>query len=633
MSAIPNLPESVISRGVNGVSKNGASKNPQVSDPGHVHYHSDVKRLKTTGGAFDPTNHEDRRQFKLREHPVENPRPLRIVIIGAGLSGIYAGIRIPERLPNITLTIYEKNGGVGGTWRENKYPGCACDVPSHSYQYSFEPNPDWSSLYASSTEIEAYLVKIADKYHVHRFVRLSHQVEDCQWDGSKWRLRIHDINGAQTIHDSADVLISARGGLSNLAWPSIPGLDQFGGKLMHSARWDQAFDCSNKRIGVIGNGSSGIQILPQVQKLPGTKITSFARSSTWISPSFGTPEVFEKAGIKGPPIPDDTRAGFNNDPAYYQRFRIEVEEDQCRVHEATLLDTPMQVEGQKLFEKNMRQKLASKPEVMKTLLPRFPPGCRRLTPGPGYLEALTKENVEFVSTEIAAIEASGVRTQDGKLHELDVLVTATGFHTDFKPPFGVRGWNGKRLQEHWDEYPRSYLSVATDAFPNLFFVLGPNAAIGAGSLTLMIESEVDYAIKCARKLQKENIVSMTVRSDRVDDFVEYCDEYFKRTVYGTECKSWYKNKQGRVSGLWPGATLHCIESLRSPRWEDYEYDYGGDDADPTVRENRLAWLGNGWSINMLEDHDLAWYLYPEFVEVPQEIPENHKKNLVRMFSP
>ena len=214
-------------------------------------------------------------------------------------------------------------------------------------------------------------------------MKLSHEVEECTWltQESKWSLRIRDHRQGTTFHDTANVLISARGGLNNLAWPSIPGLDSFSGKVMHSARWDEAYDCREKRVGIIGNGSSGIQILPKVQELAGTHVTSFARSPTWISPAFGTRDIFDKVGIKGTEISKAVRKAFADDPSVYHRFRVEVEEDQCKVHEATLLGTPMQVGGQKYFDEHMRKRLALKPSILKTLKPSFPPGCRRLTPG------------------------------------------------------------------------------------------------------------------------------------------------------------------------------------------------------------------------------------------------------------
>jgi hypothetical protein len=315
----------------------------------------------------------------------------------------------------------------------------------------------------------------------------------------------------------------------------------------------------------------------------------------------------------------------------------------------------------------MRERLSKRPEIFEELLPTFSPGCRRLTPGPGYLEALTQDNVSFITSPITKISETALHTSDGNTHEVDALVCATGFHASAPPPFPVTGLHGVTLAEKWSQRPETYLSHSVSGFPNLFTMLGPNAAIGSGSLVTMIEAVGDYITKCIRKIQKDNIGSMTVRPERVEDFLEYVDHYFDGTVFGEECRSWYKNKGGFVTGLWPGSTQHCIEAMRSPRWEDYVYTYVGEEEDSSPdgeasdgiaqvslgvqernakrkrvngdekrqkkRINRLAWLGNGWSVNQIEDRDLAWYLYPEFLEVPNAPrPEENERLKIRPFS-
>lgn len=229
------------------------------------------------------------RTFSLKDAHIENPRPLKVRVIGAGYSGIYLGIRIPQRLRNVDLQIYEKNEGVGGTWWENRYPGCACDIPSHSYQYSFDPNPNWSSFYAPSKEICAYLTGIAGKYGVMKYVKLSHKLTRGEWDekAKKWKITVENTKTGEVFGDDADILISARGSLNEPAWPKIPGFESFKGEVMHSAAWNQEYDFKNKRIGIIGGGSSSIQIVPSLQKTEGAQLTCFVRSRTWISNPFG----------------------------------------------------------------------------------------------------------------------------------------------------------------------------------------------------------------------------------------------------------------------------------------------------------------------------------------------------------
>ncbi|KAL5444079.1 hypothetical protein PMIN06_008501 [Paraphaeosphaeria minitans] len=660
MSAVPSLPEDtpLVAKdhtATNGVATNRATKNRATHD--------------IANAANAP--------FNLHDGPVENFRPMKVIVIGAGYSGIYHAIRIPERLRNVDLVVYEKNAGVGGTWYENRYLGCACDIPSHSYQYTFEPNHDWSSLYAPAHEIQAYLERTAKKYSADRFIKLSREVVECRWDDAiaKWNVTVKDLTTGEITHDQADVLISARGNLNTPAWPSIEGLDSFKAEVMHSARWNEEYDFTNKRIGVIGAGSSSIQIVPSLQRIPGIHVSTFVRSKTWISPPFSH-HLWEKHGFEGFTIPPDLRKRFAEDPEYYEKFRLSVEEDGNGIHAVTIKGTPLQLGGKQIFTEHMKQRLKSAPRILDALLPSFSPGCRRLTPGPGYLEALTQSNVAFITSNITKISPNAIHTADGATHEVDALICATGFHANTFPPFPVVGSNGLTLRGKWSARPTNYLSHSTSSFPNLFTMLGANSAIGSGSLTCMIENVGDYVIKAIRKIQKEDIAAMSVKSAREEDFTEYVDAYFQGTVFAEKCNSWYKSKaDGKVVGLWPGSTLHCIEALRSPRWEDYHYIYrdelptaeelaeqsggavvegagGGVDVDAEGkrkrvdsmliseggrskrrRANRLRWLGNGWSANEVEKKDLAWYLYKDFLQQPvAPKPEENEVYKARAFS-
>lgn len=511
-------------------------------------------------------------------------------------------------------------------------------------------------MYSPASEIQAYLAATVKKYSVDRYIKLSHEIKSCTWDAaaSKWKVVVHSLKQDKTFEDNADVLIMARGGLNHIAWPQIEGLESFEGEVMHSADWKQeyvsshpvsslytlsflpsnsdfsadtspctSYDFTSKRIGIIGSGSSAIQIIPSLQRLPSTQLSCFIRSRTWISPPFGQ-SIQDKLQMDGFVFSEEQKKKFRDDPEAFFKFRMEIEEGGNEIHALTMMGTEMQKGAQKDFEENMKKRLVKKPEIYDALKPSFAPGCRRLTPGPGFLEALVEDNVDFVRTPITRIEPKGVVTEDGKLHEIDVLVCATGFHTGAPPPFPVTGVDGIALPDHWQERATSYLSLATDKFPNMFMMLGPNSAIGSGSLTMMIESVGDYVIKCIRKLQKENIKSMTVKADRVRDFLKYSDAYFKNTVFMDDCKSWYR-KGDTVTGLWPGSTLHCIEALRSPRWEDFDCEY--------EEENQMAWLGNGWSTNQLEGRDLAFYLLPRFQSVPMSpLPEENAEYKIRAFS-
>ncbi|KAF2728569.1 FAD/NAD(P)-binding domain-containing protein [Polyplosphaeria fusca] len=617
MSAIPNLP----------------TDTPTVDTNGDTH------GVNGVNGVHPPTASS----FKLRDAPIENFRPLKVIVIGAGYSGIFMGIRIPEKLRNIELVIYDKNDGIGGTWWENRYLGCACDVPSHSYQFSFEPNLNWSSLYAPAKEIQAYLERTAKKYSVDRFIQLSKEIKECRWDekAAKWVVTIKNLVTGETFEDRSDVLISARGGLNIPRWPNIDGIDSFEGEKMHSAKWNESYDFSSKRVAVIGTGSSSIQIVPSLQRLPNTHVSVFGRSKTWISPSFSQ-HLWDQHDFDGFSIPPKTQQKFHDDPEYYLKFRLSVEEDINGIHDVNIRGSPKNIGAKQMFEDHMRKRLESRPDIFSTLLPSFSPGCRRLTPGPGYLEALTQPNVSFITSPIAHISRSAVHTSDGATHAIDALVCATGFEAFIAPPFPITGQSALPLSQKWRHRATTYLSHSIPQFPNLFHMLGPNGAIGSGALTMMIESVGGYVVRCLRKMQRDDVRSMVVKQARCDDFTAYVDAYFAKTVFAEECSSWYKNSaqggKGEVVGLWPGSTLHCLEAMASPRWEDYEYTYvheydGEGNAVEGGRANLLSWLGDGSTVAMREERDLAWYLYPEFVDKPvAPRPEEKGCWRVRTFS-
>lgn len=310
----------------------------------------------------------------------------------------------------------------------------------------------------------------------------------------------------------------------------------------------------------------------------------------------------------------------------YQKFRKVIEADGNAVFESNMKGSNMQKMFVEMFSANTKARLSKKPEILAAMSPSFAVGCRRLTPGPGYLEALVEDNVDFISDNIASINSDGIALENGKQIDVDVLVCATGFNTTAVPPFEIIGKGGETLKEKFTPYPQTYLSVAVDNFPNFFMVLGPNTGVGAGSLTLLLEVQGDYIVKCIRKLQKEDYVTMTPKPHTVRDFSEYVGEYFKKTVFMDDCKSWYKTGGGlgdRVSGLWPGSILQAYEVFSAPRWEDFDFE--------SLHGNSLRWLGNGWSTTLLEGGDAAHYL--DNIDYPMAgTPENDPRYRGRPFS-
>lgn len=310
----------------------------------------------------------------------------------------------------------------------------------------------------------------------------------------------------------------------------------------------------------------------------------------------------------------------------YLKFRKAIEADGNAVYESNIKDSNMQKMFVEIFTASTKERLAKKPEILASMSPNFGVGCRRLTPGPGYLEALVEDNVDFISDKITSINANGIALENGKQVDLDVLVCATGFNTTAVPPFEIIGKGGETLKQRFDPYPQTYLSVAVDNFPNFFMVLGPNTSVGAGSLTVLLESQGDYVVKCIRKLQKEDYMTMMPKQQSVKDFSEYVGEYFKKTVYMDDCKSWYKTDGGlgdRVSGLWPGSILQAYEVFSAPRWEDFDFE--------SRHVNSLKWLGNGWSTSLMEGGDAAHYL--DVADIPVAgTPENDPRYKGRPFS-
>ncbi|KAK2128014.1 hypothetical protein NOF04DRAFT_1184020 [Fusarium oxysporum II5] len=535
---------------------------------------------------------ENPTKFTLKDTPVENQRPMRVVIIGAGFSGIYSTIR----------------------WL-NRYPGLACDIPSYCYQFSFAPNPYWSSLYAPGAEIRAYMQDIAERYGANRFIKTCHQVTSATWDSENkvWRLTVKNNKTGETFQDTANILVSAKGGLNQIAWPQIKGLKQFAGKLMHSGAWDESYDLKNKRVGVIGNGSSAIQIVPAIQPLEGIKVSCFARSPTWIIPAFGD-AAMQKLGMD----PSETKFSRRHQemlarqPELYYKMRKTLEDEAAAIYPLTLMGTDVQNGAKEFFKKQMEEQLKDRKDLLQ-IIPKFAPGCRRLTPGPGYLRALQQENVTFISQKIEEVTERGIKLASGEEVDLDVLVCATGYDVEAPPTFGIIGRNGTTLAEKWKPHFESYISLAVDEFPNFFLIAGPNCGLGSGSLLSVFEAQGDYIVKAIRKLQKEDYATIEVKPERVADFSQYIDEYFKGTVYTDECSSWYRAGRlgSRVVALWPGSSAQCLEVLRAPRWEDYKFE----SADPTG--NLLRWMGNGWS-QVLTEGDPSWFLDRDVVDAPDE---------------
>ncbi|TFK39761.1 hypothetical protein BDQ12DRAFT_649180 [Crucibulum laeve] len=531
-------------------------------------------------------------QDSILQKPIHEERPLKIICVGAGASGLLLAYKLQRSFEKFDLTLYDKNDEISGTWYENKYPGCACDVPAHTYTWSFEPKTDWSSVYAGSDEIYTYFDNFAEKYGLRKYCKLQHEVSGATWNETKggWDVQVTDLRTGDIVSDYCDFFINASGVLNAWKWPTIPGLENYKGQLLHTARWDTSVDLTGKHVGLIGNGSSAIQVLPAIHSKV-NKITTFLRSPAWVSPA---------QGIEQHIFTEEEQRKFADDPEAHLTYRKFAEEQLNSLFTMFFADSDVQKATFDSMVAVTKEKLKNS-DLETKLIPKWAVGCRRITPGIGYLETLGSEKVEIVYGGIQRITEHGCFCEDGQEYPVDVLICATGFDTSYRPRFPIVGVDGKNLAEEWSQEAKSYLGMAVSDFPNYLVIVGPNSPIGNGPVLIAIEAQIDYMLKLIDRWQTENIYSMSPKMEAVDDFIAHKDQFMEKTVWIQECRSWYKNNSasGKVTALWPGSTMHYLEAIAQPRYEDWDIKYKG---------NRFAYLGNGYS-QTERDQTADWAYY------------------------
>ncbi|KAL5351405.1 hypothetical protein ACLOAV_003264 [Pseudogymnoascus australis] len=553
--------------------------------------------------------------FRLEEHPIDHVESLDVVVVGAGIAGIVAGILLPAKVPGIRLRILERESNLGGVWLTNTYPGVRCDIPADVYQSTFAPSSDWSSNYPPGAEIRAYWEGLAVRYGVTQLISFNTKVRSAQWlrDRCKWKVHVvtTTTNKGQCKDEEsvvyANVLITATGTFSEPRWPDIPGMAAYEGHLQHSGHWDQRCKLAGKSVALIGNGAAGLQMLPELQR-EALEVHHYIRSPTWISPSFG-----------GEDIPTETRQA-PEDPEAYVIYRRDMESKTYARFSMLMKDAPRSEEARKAFYALMKRRLGPAADtLLDSLVPSFAPNCRRLTPAPGYLEALASPNVTLVTNAIASFSATGINTLEGVHHKHDVVVCCTGSDASFAPTFSIVNDAGVDLRHLWSTpsgFPDTYLGMAAPDFPNMYFILGPNSTGQPGPLIYIIERQVTYLAKLLNKMTGQGVKAMVPTRTATDDFRAYCDAYFPRTVMMDGCRSWYNGgvAGGRIRALWPGSAWHADIVRRDVRWEDFDYVYRSESG------NRFAYFGNGWTsmdveaaVNPGEIPKFATYLDPRSV--------------------
>lgn len=478
-----------------------------------------------------------------------------VVIIGAGFAGLCMAIRLQEQGER-DFVIVERAGSVGGTWRDNHYPGAACDVPSHLYSLSFEPNPGWSRKYPTQPELRAYLEEVAERHGLREKIRFGTRLLSAEYDeaGRLWRV----TTSAGVIR--ARSLVCGVGGLSEPKLPDIPGIETFRGKTFHSARWDHSYDLSGKRVAVIGAGASAIQFVPEiVDKV--ARLDVYQRTPNWIIPR-----------------PDRAYTGiekwlFRNVPGARQLHRAQI----YWLHELRVLGMVTHPGLMKLFQLLAARHIAQQvkdPALRAKVTPNYTIGCKRILVANDWYPALQKPHCQLITESIAEIREDAVVTADGTVREVDCIIYATGFYATESPIAGMlRGRGGQLLSDAWADGEEAYLGTVIKGFPNLYFVVGPNTGLGHSSMVFMIEAQVELISRLLAHMRAARAESIEIKAEAQDAFNERLQARLRGSIWATGCTSWYQHRSGKITALWPGFTFDFW--LRARRLDAAQFHLGG----------------------------------------------------------
>ncbi len=477
-----------------------------------------------------------------------------VAVIGAGLGGLAAGIKLKEAGID-DVVILEKAAKVGGTWRDNSYPGCCCDVPVALYQYSFAPSLKWSHLFPRYNEIQQYTEDLADNFGLRPHLHLGEETKSAVWDDARavWKLT---TSAGKTYE--ANAIVAALGQLNRPQLPEIEGRDSFAGPAFHSARWDHSVKLDGKRVAVIGSAASAVQIIPEVAKVA-KHLTVFQRTPNWVIPRLDRPITEEEKAL-AMTAPHVAMMGRdliyqNADHLFWQAFSWTKEGRDAYTRVAL---------------NHMAEQVAD-PELRKKLTPDYPIGCKRILIADDYYPALMQPNVELVTDKIARITPKGIETKDGTKHDFDVIVYATGFETTgWHWSVDVVGKGGRRLNDEWAETPQAYLGITVAKFPNMFVLYGPNTNLGHNSITFMLERQVEYAVKAITAMHARDLAAVEVKQAAQESFNRDLQKALEKTTWADpHCRSWYKNAQGHITQNWSSHTRDFAAATEHVKWEDY----------------------------------------------------------------
>ncbi|RDW92473.1 flavin-binding monooxygenase-like protein [Coleophoma crateriformis] len=570
----------------------------------------DISQLPSNGYS---TPDKSASEYQIPDITFKDPanRKVKVLTIGAGVSGILMAYHIQKQCENVEHVIYEKNHEIGGTWLENRYPGCACDVPSHAYTYNFALNPEWPRYSSKSPDIWRYLDLVCETFDLRKYMTFNTKVVGCYWneDEGLWTVKMHQtIPGSseiREIEETCDLLLHATGILNRFKWPKIDGLNSFKGRLVHTAQWPKDYQeeqWKHDNVAIIGSGASAVQTLPNMQ--PHVKhIDTFVRTAIWFISIAGN----NGAGTE---YTEEEKAEFRNNTTKLVEHAKYVEDQVNGLWDLFFIGSKTQQEAKKLFSARMAEFIKDE-RLLKGFTPKFEIGCRRITPGDPYMKAIQAENVDVHFSAVNKITEDSVIDSNGKECKVDTIVCATGFDVSYRPYFPIVGQNGVELAEKWKVCPESYLGITVPNIPNFITFIGPTWPVENGSVMGPLGGVAQYAITFIKKLQAENIRSIAPKQDVTDQFNAHTQEFIKHTVWAGSCRSWYRdNDTGRVNAVYPGSSLHYMQLIEQPRYEDYNITYRN-------KHNMWAFLGLGFTMEnrlALQGSDQSPYLSEEKID-------------------
>jgi cation diffusion facilitator CzcD-associated flavoprotein CzcO len=483
-----------------------------------------------------------------------------VAVFGAGLGGLCVGIRLKEAGFG-DLRIFEKATKVGGTWRDNTYPGCCCDIQVALYQFSFAPSLNWSHLFPRHDEVQKYTEDLADNFGLRPHLQLGEEAKSATWDDHR---KLWNITSSSGKTYQANAIVAALGQLNRPLLPEIDGRDSFAGPAFHSARWDHSVKLAGKRVAVIGSAASAVQIIPEIAKEV-KHLTVFQRTPNWVVPRLDRPITDEEKALvmTAPHV-----AMMNRDLLYQNADYL--------TWQAFSWTKP----GRDAFTRVALNHLLTQvpdEQLRKKLTPDYPIGCKRVLITDDFYPALLQSNVSLETDAIARITPQGVETKGGAKIDVDVIVYATGFETTgWHWSVDVVGKEGKHLRDVWSNSPEAYLGITTAQFPNLFILYGPNTNLGHNSITFMLERQADYVVKALSAMHARNIAAMEVKQAAQDNFQRDLQAALSKTTWADpHCHSWYKNSKGHITQNWSSHTRDYAAATDQVKWEDYELTKAG----------------------------------------------------------